>query len=609
MPTLDFKGKQHIYAHHLTVPHRPLIPHKDRSIANPAHISAANTTPAPQSSDENDFVDGDDCINNINTTPPPISAVNITSPDANLIIHGDNLHALKALIPRYAGRINCIYIDPPYNTGNEGWAYNDRVNSPLMRQWFDANTPVDGEDLERHDKWLCMMWPRLHLLRELLADNGVIFISIDDNEQHHLRMLMDEIFGAENFLANIAVVANLAGSSDQFGFAGAHEHCLVYAKDRGEVHLGLFTIGEDALADWEQDEVGYYKPEYLRRGSLTYSESLHYPIFVDDVCNYAVTDNDEMPDTGGPWTPVYPIMSSGNKGIWRWSKERIRRSPDDVFVQRRSNGNIAVYSKQRPLLGGIPTEKPKSVFYKPEYGSRAGGQTLTRILSDQTTRFAYPKSVSLITDIIKIGAPDKDAIILDSFAGSGTTAHAVLALNKEDGGNRKFILIECEDYADSITAERVRRVINGVPNARDQALQNGLGGSFAYYTLGDPIAIEQMLTGDQLPAYSALAAYLLYTATGASTDADLAQQDDDGLFYADDSAAYHLLYEPDIARLCAPDFMLTETRAQRIAAAARAQGKRAIVFGPGKYISQRALTQMGVTFCQIPYEMHRNGGG
>ena len=151
-PTLEFKGKQHIYAHHLTVPYRPLVADAEKSL-NPA--------------------DADD----------------------NLIIHGDNLHALKALLPRYTGLVKCIYIDPPYNTGNESWLYNDNVNSPLMKEWVKANSPVDGEDLERHDKWLCMMWPRLHLLRELLADDGVIFVSIDANEQHHLRMLMDEIFG------------------------------------------------------------------------------------------------------------------------------------------------------------------------------------------------------------------------------------------------------------------------------------------------------------------------------------------------------------------------------------------------------------------------------
>ena len=150
MPTLEFKGKQHIYAHHLTVPYRPL------------EIDATKSYTY--------------------ITPPPLE------PDDNLIIHGDNLHALKALLPRYANRIKCIYIDPPYNTGNENWVYNDNVNSPLMQQWLTENTPVDNEDLERHDKWLCMMWPRLHLLKELLTDDGVIFISIDDNEQHHLRM-------------------------------------------------------------------------------------------------------------------------------------------------------------------------------------------------------------------------------------------------------------------------------------------------------------------------------------------------------------------------------------------------------------------------------------
>ena len=158
MPTLDFKGKQHVYAHHLTVPYRPLEPDADRSL-NPAGT------------------------------------------EDNLIVHGDNLHALKALLPRYAGRVKCIYIDPPYNTGNEGWVYNDKVNSPLMKQWLQGNSPVDNEDLERHDKWLCMMWPRLQLLKELLSDDGVIFVSIDDNEQHHLRMLMDEIFGGSGFLA------------------------------------------------------------------------------------------------------------------------------------------------------------------------------------------------------------------------------------------------------------------------------------------------------------------------------------------------------------------------------------------------------------------------
>ena len=216
MPTLEFKGKQHIYAHHLTVPYRPLEPDATRS-CNP------------------------------------------TDTDDNLIIHGDNLHALKALLPRYANSIKCIYIDPPYNTGSQAWVYNDRVNSPLMKAWFAENSPVDGEDLERHDKWLCMMWPRLHLLRELLSDDGVIFVSIDHHEQHHLRMMMDEIFGAETFVTCLAAVLNLKGSRDNRGFTTTHESVLVYEKVARSALLHEVPLHDDEIDDWLEDNVGWYK--------------------------------------------------------------------------------------------------------------------------------------------------------------------------------------------------------------------------------------------------------------------------------------------------------------------------------------------------------------
>ena len=187
MPSLDFKGKQHIYAHHLTVPYRSLIPDQARS-HNPA--------------------DADD----------------------NLIIHGDNLHALKALLPRYGGKIKCIYIDPPYNTGNEGWIYNDKTNSPLLKEWFKQNSPVDGEDLERHDKWLCMMWPRLHLLKELLAEDGVIFVSIDENETRHLLVLMDEIFGETNFIETFVWRSRLGRGATSKNTSTLHEYVIAYGK-------------------------------------------------------------------------------------------------------------------------------------------------------------------------------------------------------------------------------------------------------------------------------------------------------------------------------------------------------------------------------------------
>ncbi len=441
MPQLDFEGKQAVSSHHLTVPCKPLIPDDSKSI-NPG------------------------------------------SGEDNLIIHGDNLYALKSLLPQFGGRVQCVYIDPPYNTGNGDWIYSDRVAGPRLKQWFEHQDLTTFEAMGRHDRWLCMMWPRLQLLRDLLSGTGVIFVSIDAVEHHHLRMLMDEIFGESNFIADIAVVSNLSGSSDQFGFAGAHEYCLVYAKDRKYVRLGRFPIGEDGLADWYVDEVGYYKREALKRGSLSYSESLDYPIFVGPGGHLQVTEDDKPPPSGGPFAAVYPTMKNGN-GIWRWSKRKIQENPSDVFTEQGKDGRIVVYSKQRPKLGEFPSEKPKTVFYKPEYSSRAGGLSLSEVLPEVARNFPYPKPVALIGDLLRIGAPEPGDVVLDSFAGSGTTAQAVLALNAEDSGNRRFILVECEDYADSITAERVRRVITGVPHARDRSLRQGLGGTFSYCRLGE----------------------------------------------------------------------------------------------------------------------------
>ena len=237
--------------------------------------------------------------------------------------------------------------------------------------------------------------------------------------------------------------------------------------------------------------------------------------------------------------------------------------------------------------------------------TRNGTREIEEIFASRV--FDFPKSYELIQQLILQGCPD-DGIVLDSFAGSATTAHAVLNLNKEDGGNRKFILVECEDYADTITAERVRHVINGVPGAPDESLREGLGGSFTYCTLGAPIEIEGMLTGDGVPSYSTLAAYLLHTASGISSGhAALERQNDDGLFYTNEATNYYLLYEPDIDWLSSNEGILNEERAKRINAASGASGRKAIVFGPGKYIGQRDLTPMGIAFCQLPYEMHGSG--
>ena len=416
---------------------------------------------------------------------------------------------------------------------------------------------------------------------------------------------MDDIFGPESFLIAIAVVSNLAGSSDQFGFAGAHEYCLTYAKDRTSVRLGRFPLGEDALASWSHDEIGYYKLELLQRGSLAFSESLHYPIFVNDEGAVAVTEDDREPLTGGPYQAVYPLIR-GERAIWRWSKARVLASPEDVVARHRDDGSVAIYSKQRPSLGELPSVKPKSVFYKPAYSSRAGGRDLTQIIPQPKDEFPYPKAAALITDLLRVGAPAKNAIILDSFAGSGTTGQATMALNADDGGKRRFILVECEDYADTLTAERVRQVIKGVPEVKDPQLRDGFGGSFTYCTLGEPLDLETMLRGDSLPPYAELAAYLLYTATGVSVDGAELEPRDNGWFFGDESTDYYLFYEPDLEWLQSNEAVFTEDQAEQIREAA--PGRSAVVFAAGKYIGQRELSRMNITFCQLPYELHRAGG-
>ena len=536
MPTLDFEGKEIVYSYHLGVPYRPLEPDGERSL-NPA---AAND---------------------------------------NLIIHGDNLHALKSLLPQYGGKVKCIYIDPPYNTGNEGWAYNDKVNTPALREWFEKE--VGRDDLERHDKWLCMMWPRLQLLKELLADDGVIFVSIDDNEQHHLRMLMDEIFGDLSFKNSIIVRRGTKNVQSQFetidALSTGHDTVLLYSKQVDLRLPKLMAMDEEASpGKWDTFWRGTDRP------------TMRYELF-----------------------GIHP-----DQGQWRWAEERTRNAVENYDLYCRDYESD--YSLDE-YFGLIKQEEGHDLDFvrlgpdqTVQYYVRPRNYT---ILSDvwmdlrtagRVTDFPHEKHLEIVKRIIS-WLTDKDSVILDSFAGSGTTAHAVLALNKEDGGNRKFILVECEDYADATTAERVRRVINGVPNARDKSLQAGLGGSFTYCTLGDPIEVEGMLSESGLPDYGALAAYLLYTSAGISAAAPaLTPQDDDGLFYSDDRTDYHLLYQPDGDWLRSDDAVLNRERAERISAASKARGKAAIVYAPVKYISQRALSEIGgVRYCQLPYQIHQ----
>ena len=537
MPTLEFNGKHHIYTHHLSVPYRPLETDKSRS-CNP------------------------------------------TSEDDNLIIHGDNLHALKALLPRYKNRIKCIYIDPPYNTGNEGWVYNDNVNSPLIKQWFTENAPIDIEDMERHDKWLCMMWPRLHLLKELLSDDGVIFVSIDDNEVHHLRMLMDEIFGEKNFFAVLTRRAMHTVRNSSKDFNHNADYTLVYGKEKS-------WFGED-------------KSRYIR---YITDKSTKYPHDDNDGRGKYKLDPLSARNYYEPYTFTFE-----NGVEWSPPSGSYPRYSQDTLRQMEHEGRID-FSGNEPrakrYLSEVQEGQPPDVFLSPEIvGFNKEGTSELRDLFGEGGVFPQPKPVKFIKFLLEL-LRSKDAIILDSFAGSGTTAHAVLTPNKEDSGNRKFILVECQEYADTITAERVRRVIQGVPEASDAALQEGLGGSFTYCTLGEPIEVEAMLTGEKLPTYTALATNLLFTSAGISVEeVTLDQKNDDGLFYSDDKNDYYLIYKPDLAYLHSNEAILNLEHAKRIQDSSQDNGKKAIVYAAGNYIGQRELTKIGIAFCQLPYAIH-----
>ncbi|MYE26302.1 MAG: site-specific DNA-methyltransferase [Chloroflexi bacterium] len=531
---LEFEGKHYIYGHHLTVPISPLIPDYEKSA-----------------------VGADGGYDN-----------------ENLIIHGDNLYALKSLLPKYAGRVKCIYIDPPYNTGNEGWKYNDRVNSPTHRAWFQEE--VGRDDLERHDKWLCMMWPRLLLLRELLSDDGAIFISIDDNEVNHLWMLMDEIFGEENFVANIVWRKKAGGGQDSEYLAREHEYIVMFRKSE-KFRVVLRSVATDP-GDFKKTKNGrkckFIKLEKWGSGALrTDRPTLFYPIMDPDGYDF------------------FPQAPSGAEGRWRkqpetldddhihWEKRRGRWTPLEV-----------VYLDESPTSKKI---KDRTIYYDVA--------TTTDAANEQKSIFGKKmldnsKPSALIRRLVRLVARE-DELVLDSFAGSGTTAHAVLALNKTDGGNRRFILVECMNYADDITAERVRRVVCGVPNAKDDALKEGLGGSFTYYTLGEPLNNSKMLSGESLPSYRDMAVCMYHTATGQAIDPASVDISGEKPFYQDRERDFWLFYKPDLEWLKGSDSTFSERLAERVAQLS----ENAVVFASHKYMPQRYLSEMGITFCQIPF--------
>ena len=609
MPELNFKGKEFVYNHHLTVPFRPLLPQADKSIGAPAL-------------------------------------------DGNLIIHGDNLHGLKALLPTHAGKVDCIFIDPPYNTGKKDWSYNDNVNSPMIKEWLKAN-PINIDDKLRHDKWCAMMWPRLRLLHELLSDTGSIWMTLDHNEGARGRLLLDEIFGEDNFLAHMAWEKVYSPRMDADKFSNDVDQVIVYAKNKPEVYL-IPVVGEQ-----NEKQFTYIEPDTGRKARLRTLRKEGSASLRSD------RENGWYPILAPDGTKIFPVRPDGREGRWRWEEktylEEIKKAIPSVMIQKNEEGQWEVWVKQ--YFKG-EAERPISTLLRhTEYGHTHGAsEEIKQYFGDAV--FETPKPERLLTGIINLASPI-DGLILDSFAGSGTTAAAVLQSNAKYSECRKFILVEGEDYADNLTAERVRRVINGynfTGTQRDELLREpltfsklkqansllekvqrietldgpkydniaktvkdgalivtgeravkgrteGLGGSFTYCELGAPIDMDGLLTGADLPDAAAMAALLYHTATAQAFDpASLLSMPAIGegvmqLGVANGRTLW-LIYKPDLDWLKSSEAALTLSRARAIAA--HNSGEH-LVFAPAKFVSRELLAaeKLPVEFAPLPFALYR----
>ena len=376
----------------------------------------------------------------------------------NLLIKGDNLEVLKHLSSAYYEKVKMIYIDPPYNTGGDGFVYQD--DRKFTVEEFKKLAGVDEEKAKRvldfvnsksnsHSAWLTFMYPRLYIAKQFLTDDGVIFVSIDGNEVAQLKVLMDEIFGEENFIELVPTIMNLKGNQDKFGFAETHEYFFAYAKSKDKAELNNFILSEDELLDkWDEDEYGLYKEaDNLRAtGENAPREkrpNLWYPIFLDEGSQvfYVTNDDKSKKETD---IKILPINPDGQELSWYWGKKTFNEKKHNLILKKTKNG-WQFYRKQRPELGDIPTKKPKSVFYKSDYSTSTATTQLKDLFNAKI--FKGPKPVPFIKDLLSIGS-SKECVILDFFAGSGTTGDAVMQLNADDRENRKYILVQLAEEID-----------------------------------------------------------------------------------------------------------------------------------------------------------------
>lgn len=558
MPTLNWIGKDKVVNHHQDVPYR-VLEHK-------YGFTAEN------------------------------GEQNQPTNSGNKIIHGDNLEALKSLLPEYEGKIKCIYIDPPYNTGNEGWTYNDNVNHPKIKKWLDETLKAKADnkvaiigvdDLTRHDKWLCMMYPRLKLLHKLLSENGIIFISIDDHELAHLKLIMDEIFGKNNFIeifcwTKTSTAPSLANKSRK-----TVEYVICYEKQKDNLKYNAeLSDGGDApllntgnpLAKilFPKEKVFFKIPNGEYKTGQYEKAFLHNDIIVED--GYSNIDFELSAEFKWVQETVNKEVEKGTEFIIKSDLFSIRflrteksyKAPTNLFKEKYLNTTI------NKIEDNVDTNE----------GAK---KVLIEIFGKDI--FSYPKPYSLIEFLLKIGT-DKNSIILDSFAGSGTTAQAVLNLNNHDKGDRKYILVEMEDYANEITAERVKIVSNGYGQGTKKV--KGTGGAFDFYQLGLPLFDENQNLNEQV-GIEKIREYIWFSETRTSYIIPKVEIESKHFLGIKDQSIYYFIYEKD--SLTTLDFDALEQ--------IKTKGEQYVIYADNCLLPKDFMAKKNIIFKKIPRDITR----
>ena len=592
MPKLDWIGKKAVVNHHREVPFHLLRSNDELSVGDPG--------------------------------------------SGNLLVQGDNLIALKALLPYYAGQVKCIYIDPPYNTGNEGWVYNDNVNSPEMRVWLGRAVGKEAEDLSRHDKWLCMMYPRLTLLKKFLREDGVILVSIDDFEGYRLRMLLDEIFFPQNFIAQL--VWDKTRKNDAKLFSTGHEYMLVYAnslqylKSQKTVWREQKPGTAEVLNFWKKSKEKYgddyesiqneLRAWYRELPKNHPSKKLSRTRWVDKWGPWRDRDI-SWPGGGGPrYEVIHPVTKQPCKIPERgWgfaSPEEMQRQIDIGLVVFREDHTQPPVRKAH--LIPIPEEKNFEAITEDDElndaesddadSSEAGLLVMPSVIQKQAQVsvkllrkifegrkvFPNPKDHEVIMRLIRYITGPAD-IILDSFGGSGTTGHAVLQINKEDeGSNRNFILVEMlPDIAAAVTAERLKRVINGVADLPPS------GGGFRYCELGEPLFDERGNIRSSI-GFADLARHVYFTETGEPLPMSAAPNSP--LLGIHNGMAVYLLYNGILKDKTQRGGNVLTTS---VLASLPVHKGTKVIYGTACRIDRERLRREGISFKQLPYKLKVGG--